>query len=53
MDERNANFIIRNIPPSPWRSVKATAAEHGETIREAMLRVLREYIKTRARAVKR
>lgn len=39
------SYILRDIPPDLWRKVKATAALQGVTVREAILRLLKEYAK--------
>ena len=36
---------IRDIPVDLWRAVKVRAAQRGETIRAAVLRLLADYVK--------
>jgi hypothetical protein len=36
-------YLLRNIPPDIWRAVKSKAALEGVTVREVILRALRNY----------
>lgn len=38
-------YLLRDIPPDLWREVRSRAALEGESVRDAMLRLLREYVK--------
>lgn len=38
-------YILRDIPADLWRQVKAKAALEGASMREVVLRLLREYVK--------
>jgi plasmid stability protein len=37
------SYIIRNIPADLWRQVKARAALEGVSVREVILRMLKDY----------
>ena len=36
---------VRDVPVELWRAFKATAAQRGETLRDALLRMLKFYVK--------
>jgi hypothetical protein len=38
-----STYLVRDIDPMLWRSVKASAAKEGLTIRAVILRFLTEY----------
>jgi plasmid stability protein len=38
-------YLLRNVPSDLWKAVKVRAAQRGETIREAIVRLLRVYAK--------
>ena len=38
-------YLLRDIPTDLWRKVKAKAALRGESIRDVLLRLLRDYAK--------
>lgn len=44
-DGDELTYLLRGIPPELWREVKATAALRGESVRDALLRFLAEYVK--------
>lgn len=37
------DYVVRGIPAIVWKKVKVRAAERGETIRAAVLRLLSDY----------
>jgi hypothetical protein len=37
------NYILRDIPADLWRQVKVEAATEGVSVREVILRALRDY----------
>jgi plasmid stability protein len=39
-------YLLRDIPDDLWRKVKAKAALKGESIRDVLLRVLTQYVKS-------
>jgi hypothetical protein len=39
------SYILRGIPADLWRKVKAKAALDGLSVREVILRMLKEYAK--------
>jgi hypothetical protein len=39
-----ADFLLRDIDPALWRKVKAQAAKDGRTLRQTILRLLKEYV---------
>jgi hypothetical protein len=38
-------YLLRDIPPDFWRKVKVKAALRGESIRDVILRLLRDFVK--------
>jgi hypothetical protein len=44
-DGDEQTYLLRGIPPELWRQMKAAAALKGESIRDALLRAIREYVK--------
>ena len=36
-------YLLRNVPTDLWRRVKAKAALRGESVRDVLLRLLRQY----------
>jgi hypothetical protein len=36
-------YLLRSIPPDLWRAVKSKAALEGVTVREVILRLLKDY----------
>ena len=41
------NYLLRNIDPQLWRTVKAKAAMQGESIREVIQKALKAYVKAK------
>ena len=39
-------YLLRDIPDDLWRKAKAKAALKGESLREALLRFLTQYVKS-------
>ena len=39
------SYLLRNIDPQLWRTVKAKAAMQGESIRDVITRALQAYVK--------
>ena len=40
-------YFLREVPSDLWRKVKAKAALEGVTVREVIIRLLREYVNGR------
>lgn len=36
-------YLLRDVPDDLWRKVKSTAALKGESIRDVLLRLLKQY----------
>jgi hypothetical protein len=45
MTQPLSSYIIRGIPGELWRRVKAKAALEGVSVREVILRLLKDYAK--------
>jgi hypothetical protein len=39
------DYLLRDVPDDLWRKVKAAAALKGESVRDVLLRLLRDYVK--------
>lgn len=39
-------YLLRDIPDDLWRKAKSKAALKGESIRDVLLRVLTQYVKS-------
>lgn len=37
-------YLFRDIPDDLWRKVKSKAALNGESLRDVLLRLLRQYV---------
>lgn len=40
------NYLLRDIPDDLWRKVKAKAAMKGDSMRDVILRLLTNYVKS-------
>jgi hypothetical protein len=45
---QTTTVLVRGVPVEVWRGAKAKAAQRGETLRDAIIRVLREWVKAAA-----
>jgi len=43
---KKLNYLIRNIPPDIWTQAKHRAVDEGISLKELILKALRQYITT-------